>query len=91
MNTTALCSTLPSPGEAPAVLARNLPQPVVPVRTDVAGWCKLTGMGRTSAFAALARGDLKAVKLGSKTLIDVAHGLAWLDSLPPARTHKQAA
>jgi len=64
---------------------------VLPVRATVQGWRDISGMSRTGTFEALARGDLNAVKLGSKTLIDVAHGLAWLDSLPPARTHKQAA
>jgi hypothetical protein len=33
---------------------------------------------------ALARGDLRAKKLGKTVLIDVPHGLAWLDRLPPA-------
>jgi len=42
-------------------------------------------MGRSSTYEALARGDLRAIKLGTRTLIDVAHGLAWLASLPAAR------
>jgi hypothetical protein len=42
-------------------------------------------MGRRSIYDALGRGHLKAIKCGAKTLIDVAHGLAWLSSLPPAK------
>lgn len=59
------------------------PRPV-PVRATVTDWCGLSGMGRSATYEALGRGDLRAVKVGSRTLIDVAHGLAWLDSLPPA-------
>jgi hypothetical protein len=42
-------------------------------------------MGRSVVYEALARGDLRAVKCGARTLIDVDHGLAWLRSLPPAK------
>ena len=68
-----------------------------PARATISDWCKLSGMGRSATYEALGRSDLRAVKLGSRVLIDVPHGLAWLDSLPPAviRQHgthtKQAA
>jgi len=55
-----------------------------PARATIANWCNLSGMSRSATYEALAAGRLRAVKLGSRTLIDVAHGLAWLDSLPPA-------
>lgn len=61
-----------------------------PARATVAGWCDVSGMGRSATYEALGRGDLRAVKLGSRTLIDVAHGLAWLDSLPPATVRPHA-
>lgn len=61
-----------------------------PARATIEGWCALSGMGRSSTYAALARGDLRAVKAGSRTLIDVAHGLAWLDTLPPSHSAKPA-
>ena len=57
---------------------------MTPKFISVKGWCELSGLGRTSTFAALRRGELRAVKRGTKTLIDVDHGLAWLNSLPPA-------
>ncbi len=47
-------------------------------------WCRISGMGRTNTYLALSRGDLKAHKLGSRLLIDVEHGLAWIASLPTA-------
>ena len=42
-------------------------------------WAKL---GRTRVYGELAKGTLKAVKLGSRTLIRVDSALAWLDAQP---------
>jgi hypothetical protein len=42
-------------------------------------------MRRSATYNALGRGDLKAIKVGARTLIDVEAGLAWLRSLPPAQ------
>jgi hypothetical protein len=41
-------------------------------------------MSRTATYYALGRGDLRAIKIGNRTLIDVEAGLAWLRSLPSA-------
>lgn len=64
-----------------------------PKYTPVAGWCDLTGTGRSWTYEALGRGDLRAIKLGKKTLIDVDHGLAYLASMPEAKitTRRRAA
>jgi hypothetical protein len=48
-------------------------------------WCAISGMSRTATYNALGRGDLTAIKLGARTLLDVEAGLAWLRSLPPAQ------
>ena len=48
-------------------------------------WLAISGMSRSGTYEALGRRDLRAIKCGSKTLIDVAHGLAWLASLPEAK------
>jgi len=56
----------------------------IPAFATVSAWCALSGMGRSATYEALGAGHLRAVKLGSRTLIDVPHGLAWLNSLPPA-------
>ena len=58
--------------------------PATPSFATVATWCALSGMGRSSTYEALSRGDLRAIKMGTRTLIDVPHGLSWLDSLPSA-------
>jgi hypothetical protein len=47
-------------------------------------WFVISGMRRTATYEALGRGDLRAVKLNNRTLIDVERGLAWLASLPAA-------
>ena len=69
---------------------------VTPRYAPISDWCSLSGMGRSSVYEALGRGDLKAIKLGVRTLIDVEHGLAWLASMPAAeittgRTRRSAA
>ena len=48
-------------------------------------WCALSGVSRTATYNALGRGDLKAIKVGARTLIDVESGLAWLRSMPAAQ------
>lgn len=55
-----------------------------PAYAPVAGWSRISGMGRSTIYEALSRGDLRAIKLGTRTLIDVGHGLAFLDSRPVA-------
>lgn len=57
----------------------------LPKYSTVPDWCELSGMGRTRTYQALGAGDLRAIKVGARTLIDVDHGLAWLASLPPAQ------
>jgi hypothetical protein len=44
----------------------------------------MTGLSRSATYEALGRGDLKAIKYGTRTLIDVEAGLAWLASMPQA-------
>jgi hypothetical protein len=55
-----------------------------PAYAPIADWCKLSGMGRRVTYDRLGTGDLKAIKLGSRTLVDVQHGLVYLRSRPAA-------
>jgi hypothetical protein len=55
-----------------------------PARATIVSWCTLSGMSRSASYAALSAGHLRAVKMGSRTLIEVRQGLVWLDSLPRA-------
>jgi hypothetical protein len=54
-----------------------------PKFATIDNWIAMSGMGRRSVYDYLGTGELKAIKLGGRTLIDVEAGLAWLRSLPP--------
>jgi hypothetical protein len=45
-------------------------------------WCAISGISRRVTYDRLGAGDLKAVKVGGRTLVDVDAGLAWMRSLP---------
>jgi hypothetical protein len=55
-----------------------------PKFATIDNWLVMSGMGRRNVYDKLGTGELKAVKVGSRTLIDVEAGLAWLRSRPPA-------
>jgi hypothetical protein len=57
---------------------------ITPRYAPISDWCFISGMSRSTTYEALGRGDLKAIKLGVRTLIDVEAGLEWLGSLPAA-------
>ena len=48
-------------------------------------WLTISGMNRSATYTALGAGNLRAVKCGRRTLIDVPAGLAWLRALPAAQ------
>jgi excisionase family DNA binding protein len=57
-----------------------------PLGLSIAQACELSGIGRTSVYAAIKRGDLVARKCGRRTVI-IANDLAtWLSSLPKLDT-----
>jgi hypothetical protein len=58
--------------------------PPRPAYCTIENWISLSGMGRRTTYDELGLGNLKAIKVGSRTLIDVEAGLAWLRSRPPA-------
>lgn len=53
-----------------------------PIEPD---WREISGMSRRVTYEQIGLGNLKAVKLGNRTLIDVEAGLAFMRSLPPAQ------
>ena len=59
-------------------------RPAYPAFVSVTDWTVLSGIGRSTSYVAIGAGHLRTRKVGTRTLIDVAHGLAWLDSLPSA-------
>jgi hypothetical protein len=46
-------------------------------------------MGRRATYDALGHGHLKAVKVGTRTLINIEKGLAWLEAQPAAQIRPQ--
>jgi hypothetical protein len=48
-------------------------------------WILISGMGRSTTYQALAAGHMRAKKAGTRLLIDVEAGLAYIRSLPDAR------
>jgi hypothetical protein len=55
---------------------------------SVGDFCRLYGIGRTSAYAEIGAGRLIAVKAGRRTLISHDAAEAWLDALPAANASK---
>jgi hypothetical protein len=55
-----------------------------PKFATIDAWIAMSGMGRRSVYDYLGTGDLRAVKVGARTLIDVEAGLVWLRSRPAA-------
>ena len=55
-----------------------------PAFATIDRWGDLSGMSRRKTYDEIARGNLRAVKNGKRTLIDVPHGLAFMRGLPPA-------
>ena len=53
-------------------------------------WRQMTGMGRTASYEALVRGDLRAKKVGRRVLIDVEHGLQWIEAQPSVKLNFRA-
>ena len=55
-----------------------------PKYASIQDWLKISGLGRTTVYHLIAEGKLHAVKAGTRTLVDVEHGLAWLAARPAA-------
>lgn len=71
-------------------ITTNQPVTTTPRYGSIDTWCALTGMGRRATYDALGHGHLRARKVGTRTLIDIEAGLAWIESLPPAQIKPQS-
>jgi hypothetical protein len=69
----------PGSARAPPIVA-SLP-PFVPVKAA----CVVGGFGRSKLYEVVGAGHVRAIKLGSKTLIDTASLLTYLEGLPAAQ------
>lgn len=57
---------------------------ISPKFAPIPEWCALSGMRRRATYDRLGTQELRAIKVGGRTLIDVEAGLEWLRSCPPA-------
>jgi hypothetical protein len=57
---------------------------LTPKYAPIAVWCALSGIGRSSTYDWIGKGVLKAKKAGTRTLIDVEHGLEQIGLMPDA-------
>ena len=55
-------------------------QPTPPIAVSPDEAARLAGIGRTSLYAALAKGDLKSIKIGTRRLIMIDAIHEWLAS-----------
>jgi hypothetical protein len=58
---------------------------LLPKFAPIEAWSTISGISRRVTYEKLGTGELKAVKVGARTLIDVDHGLAYMRALPPAK------
>ncbi len=55
-------------------------QPTPPIAVSPDEAARLAGIGRTSLYAALAKGQLKSIKIGTRCLIKIEATHEWLAS-----------
>jgi excisionase family DNA binding protein len=56
----------------------NTPHQTPPIAVSPDEAARLAGIGRTSLYAALAKGDLKSIKIGTRRLIKIEAIHEWL-------------
>lgn len=56
----------------------NPNHPLTPIAVSPDMAAQLAGVGRTTLYAALAKGDLKSIKIGTRRLIKVSAIHEWL-------------
>ncbi|MGL4961006.1 MAG: helix-turn-helix domain-containing protein [Inquilinus sp.] len=53
-----------------------------PITCDIPTACRLSGIGRSSLYDAMARDEIRSVKRGRRRLVVVASLRAYLEALP---------
>jgi hypothetical protein len=59
--------------------------PATPAFSTITQWREISDIGRSRTYELLGTGELRTIKFGRSILIDAAHGLAYLRSLPAAQ------
>lgn len=55
---------------------------ITPLAYSIAQACALSGLGRTTIYAAIGRGELETLKIGRRRLVTAEALHAWLNSCP---------
>jgi hypothetical protein len=58
---------------------------IIPQYGTLSKWGEISGMGRTRTYEEAGKGNLRLIKVGGRTLVDIPHGLAWMRTLPSAQ------
>lgn len=61
---------------------KSVPIPLDPLAVGINDAARQSGVGRTLIYRAIGEGELKARKIGRRTVIRVADLAAWIDRLP---------
>ena len=64
---------------------------MAPMYASVQDLTTIIGLGRTSIYEMLARGELRAIKIGKRTLVDVAAARQFMAAQPVAVFTSKAA
>ncbi|WP_287994846.1 hypothetical protein [Acidiphilium sp.] len=83
--------TNPMTSEAASLARAASIDSAVPFYAGMAEWTAISGISRTRTYTLLATGQLRAKRVGNRTLVDVRHGLTWLAAQPDAEIGKKAA
>jgi hypothetical protein len=60
-----------------------------PAFVTIPEWVRRTGISRAKTYELLAENILSSRKVGTRTLLDFAAGVAWIYSQPPASIRKR--
>ena len=64
---------------------------MIPLFASVQDLTQIIGLGRSNIYEMLARGELRAIKIGKRTLVDVTAARQFMDAQPAAVFTSKAA
>lgn len=64
---------------------------MTPILLNVADACRVLGIGKSSFYEAVARGEIRLKKLGKKSLVAHADLVSWASRLPASGRPPEAA
>ena len=62
--------------------------PLLPTYVSIQGFCEQTSVSRSTVYRMLAAGDIRAKKIGRRSVIDLEHGLRFFQNAPAAKLNR---